>query len=59
MRKAEINDNIPGDFSMSTADVRTTITLFPLFGDLGVKEEERESARISGIVSFDISMLCF
>jgi hypothetical protein len=57
MRKAEMTDNTPGDFPMSTADVRTTISIFPMFGDLGHKVEE--SAQISGIVSFETSMRCF
>jgi hypothetical protein len=35
MRKAEMTDTTPGDFSISTANVRTTISLFPLFGNLG------------------------
>jgi hypothetical protein len=43
MRKAEMTDTTPGDFSISTA-MSTTINLFPLFGDLGLKVEERKCA---------------
>jgi hypothetical protein len=44
MRKAEITDITTGNFSMCTANVRTTISLFSLFGDLGLKVEERKCA---------------
>jgi hypothetical protein len=44
MRNAEITDTPPGDFSICTANVRTTISLFHLFGDLGFKVEEKKCA---------------
>jgi hypothetical protein len=44
MRKADIIDTTLGDFFISTANVRTIISLFPLFGDLGFKVEERKCA---------------
>jgi hypothetical protein len=46
MRKADMTDTTPGDFSISTAHVRTTISLFPLFGDLGLKVEETKCANL-------------
>jgi hypothetical protein len=44
MRKAEITDTSPDDFIVSTANLCTTISAFPLFGDLGIKVEERKCA---------------
>jgi hypothetical protein len=35
-----MTDTIPGDFSISTANVRTTISLFPLLGDLNFEVQE-------------------
>jgi hypothetical protein len=44
MRTAEMTDTTPGDFPISTADVCTTISLFPLFCDVGFKVEEIKCA---------------
>jgi hypothetical protein len=44
IRTAEMTDTTPGDFSICTANLCTTISLFPLFGDLGFKVEETKCA---------------
>jgi hypothetical protein len=37
-----MTDTTSGDFSMSTENVRTIISLFHLFDDIGLKVEEKK-----------------